>query len=92
MINSILQSEKECFLTHRKSGLHKHHIYGGPNRRISEKNGFFIWLVPHYHNMSEEGIHFNKKLDLEVKRLCQKKYEETHSREEFIKLIGRSYL
>ena len=42
--------------------------------------------------MSNNGIHFDKEFDLRVKRLCQKKFEETHTREEFIALIGRNYL
>lgn len=91
-MNSILQSEKECFITHRKWGLHKHHIFGGPNRQISEKNGFFIWLIPQLHNMSDEGIHFNKEFDLRIKRLCQAEFEKTHTRDEFMALIGRNYL
>lgn len=91
-MKSILQNEKVCFITHREYGLHKHHIYGGPNRRISEKHGFYIYLIPEYHNMSNKGIHFDKEFDLRVKRLCQKKFEETHTREEFIALIGRNYL
>lgn len=70
-----------------------HHIYEGTGRRkISEREGFIVPLTPQEHNMSDSGVHFNKKLDLWLKRLCQKKYEETHSREQFIKLIGRSYL
>ena len=92
MTKSILQQKKECFITHRKYGLHKHHIYGGPNRRISEENGFYIYLVPRLHNMSDDGIHFNKGFDLYVKRLCQEKFEQTHTREEFMNLIGRNYL
>lgn len=35
---------------------------------------------------------FNKEMDLELKRVYQKEYEKTHTREEFIKLIGKSYL
>ena len=89
---SILQDSKECFVTHRRYGLHKHHIYEGPNRRISEQNGFYIWLIPELHNMSNNGIHFNKDFDIKIKRLCQEKFEETHTREEFISLIGRNYL
>ena len=92
MRNSILQQKKECFVTHREYGLHKHHIFEGPNRRISEEYGFFIWLIPHYHNMSDEGIHFDKEFDLKVKKMCQAKFEETHTREEFMALIGRNYL
>ena len=70
-----------------------HHIYPGTGRRkISEREGFIVPLTPAEHNMSDNAVHFNRKLDLYLKRLCQKKYEETHTREEFIRLIGRSYL
>lgn len=88
----ILQEDYECYVTGVTKYLHKHHIFGGPNREISEREGFYIYLTPHFHNMSDQGIHFNKEFDLKVKRECQAKFEETHSREDFIKLIGRSYL
>lgn len=91
-MKSILQSEKKCYVTEQTDGLHKHHIYGAANRKISEDNGFWVWLVPEYHNMSDRGVHFNKEFDLLLKQECQAKFEETHSREEFMKLIGRSYL
>lgn len=96
-MKSIMQDEKKCFITGIEStpyqSLHKHHIYEGwGNRRISEKNGFWVWLRPDWHNMSNYGVHFNKELDLELKKACQRKYEETHSREEFMALIGRNYL
>lgn len=91
-MKSILQNEKKCFVTGREYGLHKHHIYGGSNRRISEKNGFFIWLIPELHNMSNKGVHYNKDFDRELKELCQKEFEKTHTREEFMSLIGRNYL
>ena len=91
-MKSILQDEKKCYITGRKYGLHKHHIYGGPNRRISEEHGFYIWLVPELHNMSDMGIHFDKAFDLAVKRECQRVYESTHTRAEFMALIGRNYL
>ena len=42
--------------------------------------------------MSNYDIHFNKDVDLEVKQECQRKFEETHSREEFMEIIGRNYL
>lgn len=91
-MRSILQDKKECFITHRTYGLHKHHIYGGGNRRISEREGFYIFLIPELHNMSDKGIHFDKGFDLWVKQLCQKEYEKTHTRQEFMDLIGRNYL
>ncbi len=92
MTKSILQNEKRCFISGSTTGLQRHHIYFGANRRISEENGFYVWLIPEYHNMSDYGVHFDKAFDLKLKQDCQRKYEETHSREEFIALIGRSYL
>ena len=92
-MKSILQDTKECFITHATEGLHKHHIYPGyGTRNICEREGFYIWLIPRLHNMSDDGIHFNKGFDLYVKKLCQEKYEETHTREEFMRLIGKNYL
>ena len=92
-MNSILQSEKECYFCHTPFNLHCHHVFEGTaNRKISEKYGFKVWLCARHHNMSNQGVHFNKANDLELKRTYQKEYEKTHSREDFIKLIGRSYL
>lgn len=69
-----------------------HHIFGGPNRKISDREGFTVPLCNRCHNMSDNGVHFNMSLDRFMKRWAQKKYEETHTREEFLKLIGRNYL
>lgn len=92
-MKSILQDKKECYLSRRTDGLHKHHIYFGAGlRKISEENGFWVWLSPEWHNMSGSGVHFNRALDLRLKRECQRKYEETHTREEFIQRVGRNYL
>lgn len=92
-MKSILQSEKQCYLTGETGLLHKHHIFFGRGlRKISEENGFWIYLLPRLHNMSNDGVHFNRELDLKLKRACQKKYEEKHTREEFMALIGRNYL
>lgn len=92
-MDSILQNRRECYITGDTAGLHKHHIYfGNPNRKISEQNGFWVWLRFDWHNGASYGVHFNRGLDLSLKRECQEKYEETHSREEFILLIGKNYL
>lgn len=59
---SVLQGkEKYCYITGREYGLHKHHIYYGTgNRAVSDKHGFWVWLIPELHNMSSEGIHNGK--------------------------------
>lgn len=99
MVKSILQDDKECYLcrkyfdTCNDVGLHLHHIYGGwGNRRISDRENFVIYLCPYHHNCSHNGVHFRHDVDLMIKQECQRKFEETHSREEFMALIGRNYL
>jgi hypothetical protein len=95
MSKSILQTEKECYITKITTGLHKHHIYFGAGlRQISEKHGFWVYLIGALHNQSDNGVHGKNghELDMKLKQDCQRKFEETHSREEFMKIIGKSYL
>jgi hypothetical protein len=94
MSKSILQTEKKCYQTGRTDNLHEHHIYFGSGlRKISEKHGFKVWLTGEWHNQdSRIDVHHNREFDLFLKRLCQEKYEEEHSRAEFVALTGRSYL
>jgi hypothetical protein len=90
-----MQEEKECYITGQTDNLHKHHIYfGNPGRKISEDHGFWVYLVGRLHNQSNDGVHCKngKQLDLFLKQECQRKYEETHTRKEFMQLIGRNYL
>lgn len=80
-----------CFLCGRPAEC-VHHVFAGPNRGISEREGFIVPLCNDCHNMKDGSVHFNRELDLDIKRSCQKEYEKTHTRAEFIKLIGRNYL
>lgn len=84
--------EKKCYLTGATTGLHKHHIFGGANRKLSEQYGLYVYLIPEYHNMSDKGVHFNREFALELKRYGQAKFEQEHSRDEFIRLFKRNYL
>lgn len=93
MSKSIMQDEKKCYVTGAEYvPLHKHHIYAGKNRQASERHGFWVWLIPELHNMSNAGVHFDKAFDLRLRRECQAKFEETHTREEFMAIIGANYL
>ena len=89
---SILQESKECFITGRTDYLHKHHIYGGSNRIISEEEGFFIYLIPEFHTIGPEAVHNDDEFLKKLQEICQRIYEENHTREEFIRLIGQNYI
>lgn len=87
-----MQEKKECWVTGQTTGLHKHHIYGGARRKLSEKYGLYVYLTPKWHNMSGYGVHFDYELDKKLKIAGQKAFEEVYSRQLFMKLFGRNYL
>lgn len=93
-MKSIIQENKECYVCKNTIGLHSHHIlYGTANRRMSELYGLKVWLCPKHHNMSDEGVHFNRELDLHLKKLAQEYYEANYGdRVDFRETFGRNYL
>jgi hypothetical protein len=97
---SILQKKDgRCWLCMRLHGDHgqkylqKHHVYFGSGlREISEANGFTVYLCPEHHTDGPEAVHRNAQISREVQRAMQRKYEETHSRQDFMALVGRNYM
>lgn len=66
----------------------KNEVYEGSKRNVSMLNGF---VVPFCHNCHER-FHNDRVFALKYKRMFQSVYEETHSREDFLNLVHRSYL
>lgn len=91
-MKSIIQKNKQCFICGTSYNLHDHHIFAGSNRKNSEKTGLKVWLCYTHHNGSNYSPHFNREVELELKRIAQAKYEETHTREEFMSIFGKNYL
>lgn len=89
---SIMQSDKRCYVTGRTDGLHRHHIFYGPNRKNSEKYGCWVYLIGELHNLSNRGVHFNREFDLALKQECQRRFEALHGHELFMKIFGKNYL
>lgn len=92
MSSSILQTERECYVTGARINLHRHHVFGGPLRKKSEEWGCWVWLTADYHNMSRKGVHFDRQLDLRIKRECQEAFEKLHGHEKFMEVFGKNYL
>ena len=81
----ITENMKDCYYCHKKNCLpDKHEIYGGSNRIRSIKNGFVVPLC--------RKCHSNEEVIAELRIITQRIYEKNHTREEFIKIIGKSYL
>lgn len=91
MSKSILQpNDKCCFITGSTINLDKHHIYANTaNRKLSEKYGCWCWLRHDVHMKLHDQ---DKDLDRYLRQECQKEFEKTHTREEFRKIFGKSYL
>lgn len=66
----------------------RHEIFGGPNRQQSKKWGCWIALRPEEH----ERMHKDAAAAMELKRECQKRFEEKHDRETFVRIFGKNYM
>lgn len=93
-MRSIIQTEKACYICGTMYDLHEHHIiYGTANRKQSERYGLKVWLCGYHHNMSNEGVHFNKEADTQLKQIAQKRFEQVHGdRDAFRSVFGKSYI
>jgi hypothetical protein len=87
--------ESTLYATERFEGSHRHEVFfGSANRQKSIKLGLFVFLTPEMHNMSNQGVHFNKAFDYELKQMGQKAAMEKYNWtiDEFRQQFGRNYL
>ena len=81
-----------CVLCHRVGFVHIHHAFEGGRKKRAEKYGLLYPLCPDCHTLSDKSVHRCHETELIIKRAAQRKFEREHTREEFIKEFGRSYL
>lgn len=92
MSKSLISDDKQCWICGNRE-VEKHHIYGGPNRNLSEKYGCFVYLCHNHHTGTNQSVHFNNGINLMLKKHTQRQWEMKYGdREEFRKVFGRSYL
>lgn len=82
------------YSTTRYDGLHRHEVFYGANRQKSIKDGLVVFLPPAMHNMSDNGVHFNREFDIHLKQIGQKAWMDYYGKtvEDFIKEYGKNYL
>ena len=90
----IMKNNYPMWTNYRFTNSHKHHIFGGAYRKKADEDGLVIFLTPQMHNMSNQGIHFNKWFDTYAKKEGQRRYMEYYgkTKEDFIKRYGHNYL
>lgn len=69
---------------HYSKRLDPHEVYGGSNRKRSIKYKFVKLICPKCHS--------NEAIINQLRINTQKEFEKEHTREEFIKIIGKSYI
>ena len=91
MKDSVLVSDQEHCIICGKEVINRHHVFRGPNRKFADEDGYWVPLCQPHHT-GKHGVHFYRPLDLKLKRMAQEHFEETHTRQQFIKRYGKSYL
>lgn len=98
-MNSILQDDKKhCFLCGMNDTVEPldcHHVYGGSNRKKSEKYGLKVYL--HHskcHIFGKDSVHQNAKISNKLKAITQKKAMEYYGWDvgAFRSIFGKNYL
>lgn len=98
MAKSIMQSDRsKCYLCGRNGNgdpLEEHHIFGGPNRKLSEKDGLKVFLCgSRCHRNGKESAHKSALTSNLLKAKAQAVWESLYgSRKEFMNRYGKNYL
>lgn len=91
---SILGSRKGmCYLCGRYSSTEEHHIFGGPNRTLSEQYGLKVYLCLECHQFGKHAVHKDQAVMNELHKQGQEAFEnQLGSRQQFMQIFGRNYL
>ena len=83
-----------CYLCGKAANLECHHVFGGANRKASDRYGLTVRLCHECHNEPPHGVHHNatnqKKLQRRVQRVAMRHYK--WSVEEFRLIFGKNFL
>ena len=94
----IDKGQRRCWLCGRNGigdPLEEHHIFGGANRRKSEKYGLKVWLCGNRcHREGYEAVHRNARTQEKLHIYGQLKAmeEQGWTAEEFREVFGKSYV
>lgn len=95
LLTSVFTDDMDHCIFTESPYVERHHIFGGwANKTLSEKYGF---VVPLRYDLHPNGVRadrrYAKQIDEYLKKMAQEYYENHYgTREEFMKVFGRSYL
>lgn len=76
-----------CYICGRYDLTARHEIFRGTNRQNSKRTGLWINVC----DICHRNLH-KRDNELEMCRRGQRRYERTHTRDEFIQIFGKDYL
>jgi hypothetical protein len=92
-LTSVLTDDLDHCMFTGSAPVERHHVFGGPNRKKSTERGFIAPLRPDLHPNGVFAGEQAKEVDMKLKTMCQKYYEEHYgTREEFIAEFGKNHL
>ena len=89
---------KTCWLCGRNGAadpLDEHHIFGGPNRKLSDRFGLTVYLCHHdCHIFGEDAVHQNAETARRLHEYGQRKAmeEQGWTVDQFRMVFGKNYL
>lgn len=92
-LRSVLTDDLDHCMFTGAAPVERHHVFGGSNRKNSEKYGFIAPLRPDLHPNGVLAGRWAKEVDMELKQRCQRYFEENNgTRKDFISKFGKSFL
>lgn len=97
MRSVIQRDETYCYICKEKYGIdalqptEEHHVFGGPLRAISEKNGLKVRLCPRHHREGPEAVHKCQEMNRWLQKRAQIQYLQSHTKQDWMRMMHRDY-
>lgn len=93
MSKSIMWDWKGCcYLCGKEGPTEEHHIFGGPNRKKSERYGLKVYLCPDCHRNGKHAVHKDAGTMQILHEAGQMAFELNYGHDEFMRVFGKNYL
>lgn len=92
MRDSVLTDDQDHCLICGYEQIQRHHVFHGTsNRKLADEDGYWVPLCMDHHT-GRRGVHSRPEFNQILKEHAQRVFEQTHTREAFIRRYGKSYL
>lgn len=88
----MLNNKEDGCLICGKHPVEVHHILPGCRRKNSDDLDLMVYLCHEHHNEPGFSAHYDKGFADTLKAMAQRKYEKTHTHEEWMEVVGKNYL